>query len=66
MKKEIKNKMDEHIKQILDKPYITSEDYDLLEHELEKIPSSNNWGGPFWIIMMMMFFSGFGGKKDEL
>lgn len=65
MKKEIKAKMDEHIKQILEKPSITAEDYSLLEHELGKMPSSSSWGDPFWMMLMMIIF-GFGGKNDEL
>lgn len=66
MKKEIKAKMDEHIKQILEKPSITAEDYSLLEHELGKIPSSSGWCDAFWMMLMMMISSGFGGKNDEL
>lgn len=66
MKKEIKAKMDEHIKQILEKPSITAEDYSLLERELGKISSSNEWFDPFWMILLMMIFCGFGGKNDEL
>lgn len=65
MKKEIKAKMDEHIKQILEKPSITAEDYSLLEHELEKA-SSGGWFDPYWIFIFMIMFSGFGGKNDEL
>lgn len=67
MKKEIKEKMDEHIKQILDKPSITAEDYALLEHEFQKIRSSDTWSDSYWIVpLFMLMFSGFGGKNDEL
>lgn len=68
MRKEINEKMADHIKQILDKPFITNEDYAILEHELEKEPANNARFDSFWTLILFFFIFGFdfGGKKDEL
>jgi len=60
---EIKNKMDEHIQNILAKPSINNEDYAILRQKMSEMPS-DNWN-PVWIpILMMLFSSGFGGAKE--
>lgn len=64
MKDEIKNKMDEHIKHLLDKPSITNEDYALLEAHAAKLPSHRNGLDPFLMLMMLMIFS-IGGHNHE-
>lgn len=61
MKDEIKKKLDEHIKEILAKPHISNEDYDILRQKLSEMPS-NSWD-PMWLPLLMMVFSGFGGGK---
>lgn len=64
MKDEILNKMDEHIKHLLDKPSITNEDYALLDAHAEKLPSPKNWFDPFLMLIMFMIFS-IGGHNHE-
>lgn len=64
MKDEILNKMDEHIKHLLDKPSITNEDYALLDAHSAKLPSPGNGLDPFLILMMLMVFST-GGHNHE-
>ena len=54
VKSEIKNKMDEHIQNILAKPSISNEDYALLRQELSEMPS-DNWN-PVWLPVLMMLF----------
>lgn len=62
MKDEIKNKLDAHIMDILEKPHISNEEYALLKQALSEMPSDNNWD-PMWLFWLMMIFSGFGGGK---
>ena len=61
MKDEIKNKLDAHIMDILEKPHISNEEYAILKQTLSELPS-DNWD-PMWLPLLMMMFSGFGGGK---
>lgn len=63
MKTEIKNKMDEHIQNILAKPSISNEDYAILRQKLSEMPS-DNWPAMWLPMLMMLFTSGFGGVKE--
>lgn len=66
MKSEIEAKMEEHIRQILEKPSISNEDYELLRRKLTELPAdicdgsgALNWAVP----ILAMLFSGLGGAK---
>lgn len=61
MKDEIKNKLDAHIMDILEKPHISNEEYAILKQALSEMPS-DNWD-PTWLPLLMMMLSGFGGGK---
>lgn len=61
MKDQIKTKLDEHIKEILEKPHISNEEYALLREKLSEMPS-DSWD-PMWLLLLMMMLSGFGGGK---
>lgn len=64
MKDEIKSKLDEHVKQLLAKPYITNEDYALLRERLSELPDKNNSGWEMmWVPLMLMLCASFGGTK---
>ena len=63
MKSEIKNKMDEHIQNILAKPSISNEDYALLQQKLSEMPN-DNWNSVWLPVLMMLFSNGFGGVKE--
>lgn len=52
MKDEIKMKLDEHVKEILEKPHISNEDYALLREKLSEMPS-DSWD-PMWLPLLMM------------
>lgn len=66
MKDDIKNKIDDHIKRLLNKSELSNEDYALLEHRLSEIPVKDNVGSSdFWFFpLLMLLFSGFGGAKE--
>lgn len=60
----IKAKLEEHIKQILDKPSISNEDYELLKKKLAELPVNNSgWEDPFWAVILLAIMFGFGGGK---
>lgn len=61
MKDQIKMKLDEHVKEILEKPHISNEDYALLREKLSEMPS-DSWD-PMWLLLLIMMLSGFGGGK---
>lgn len=66
MRDEIKEKLDNHIKEILSKPYISNEDYALLRQKLSELPASSSgidWALP---LLMLMLSFGFGGEKNGL
>lgn len=62
MKDEIKNKLDSHIMDILEKPHISNEEYAILKQALSEMPGDSNWN-PVMLPLLMMAFSGFGGGK---
>lgn len=61
MKDQIKMKLDEHVKEILEKPHISNEDYALLREKLSEMPN-DSWD-PMWLLLLIMMLSGFGGGK---
>lgn len=61
MKDQIKMKLDEHVKEILEKPHISNEDYALLRVKLSEMPN-DSWD-PMWLLLLIMMLSGFGGGK---
>lgn len=66
MKDDIKNKMDDHIKRLLNKSELSNEDYALLEHKLSEFPAKGNaWSSDLWFFpLLMLIFSGWGGAKE--
>ena len=66
-KNDIKAKLDEHVKHILEKPSISNEDYALLREKLSEIPTQNGFAMDMMWAMLIMMISGFGGgRKNEL
>lgn len=66
MRDEIKNKLDEHIRQILDKPSISGEDYEMLKQRLAELPAETS-NSNFWMYpLLMMLFAGFGGDRHGM
>jgi hypothetical protein len=61
MKDQIKMKLDERVKEILEKPHISNEDYALLREKLSEMPN-DSWD-PMWLLLLIMMLSGFGGGK---
>lgn len=69
MKDDIKNKLDNHIKELLAKPSLTNEDYVLLKQKLSELPADNGnstWSSSMWVILMLMLFNGFGGENHGM
>lgn len=65
MKDKIKNKLDEHVIEILAKPTITNEDYAILREKMAELAAKENSGWDMmWIPLFMMLFSGLGGAKE--
>ncbi len=65
MKDKIKNKLDEHVIEILAKPTITNEDYTILREKMAELAAKENSGWDMmWISLLMMLFSGLGGAKE--
>lgn len=60
----IKAKMADHIQEILNKPSISNEDYELLKQKLAEVSAETSNGMDwFWPIIMMVFSTKFGGGK---
>lgn len=60
----IKAKMEEHIQEILNKPSISNDDYELLKQKRAEVSAgASNGMDWFWPIIMMVLSTGFGGVK---
>ena len=65
-KKEVLDKLDEHVKHILEKPSISNEDYAVLREKLSEMPTQSGFGDTLWPFLIAMMFASFGGKRNEL